>query len=146
MLSQMETSMPIHRLKSTVSDHLPSFTSSTNIGIAPTYSMLRMEEHPPVGGDTAWVSQYGLYDALSDAMKRFVDGLHAVHTSRLQCKFRSPAHLSVITNLFRRYDSRFLAGGSQQTANRHPSSSSSHPSSDRSQSPERKWRLCNRLC
>lgn len=44
-----------------------------------------MEEHPPVGGDTAWVSQYGLYDALSDHMKKFVDGLHAVHTSRLQC-------------------------------------------------------------
>lgn len=50
----------------------------------PSYSMLRMEEHPPVGGDTAWVSQYGLYDALSDAMKKHVDGLHAVHTSRLQ--------------------------------------------------------------
>lgn len=50
----------------------------------PSYSLLRMEEHPDVGGDTAWVSQYGLYDALSDAMKKFVDGLHAVHTSRLQ--------------------------------------------------------------
>lgn len=50
----------------------------------PSYSLLRMEEHPPVGGDTAWVSQYGLYDALSAAMRRFADGLHAVHTSRLQ--------------------------------------------------------------
>ncbi|KAI9740883.1 MAG: hypothetical protein M1818_004488 [Claussenomyces sp. TS43310] len=30
------------------------------------------------------VSQYGLYDALSDAMKKFIDELHAVHTSRLQ--------------------------------------------------------------
>lgn len=50
----------------------------------PSYSMLRMEEHPPVGGDTAWLSQYGLYDALSGAMKKHVDGLHAVHTSRLQ--------------------------------------------------------------
>jgi alpha-ketoglutarate-dependent taurine dioxygenase len=50
----------------------------------PSYSMLRMEEHPPVGGDTAWLSQYGLYDALSDAMKKHVDGLHAIHTSRLQ--------------------------------------------------------------
>jgi alpha-ketoglutarate-dependent taurine dioxygenase len=50
----------------------------------PSYSLLRMEEHPDVGGDTAWVSQYGLYDTLSDAMKRFVEGLHAVHTSRLQ--------------------------------------------------------------
>ncbi|KAL5338601.1 hypothetical protein BJX70DRAFT_398547 [Aspergillus crustosus] len=50
----------------------------------PSYSLLRMEEHPEVGGDTAWVSQYGLYDALSDAYKKFLDGLHAVHTSRLQ--------------------------------------------------------------
>ena len=50
----------------------------------PSYSMLRMEEHPEVGGDTAWLSQYGLYDALSDAMKKHLDGLHAVHTSRLQ--------------------------------------------------------------
>ncbi len=50
----------------------------------PSYSMLRMEEHPAVGGDTAWVSQYGLYDALSGAMQAFISGLHAVHTSRLQ--------------------------------------------------------------
>jgi sulfonate dioxygenase len=50
----------------------------------PSYSMLRMEEHPPVGGDTAWISQYGLYDALSDTYKKLFDGLHAIHTSRLQ--------------------------------------------------------------
>ncbi|KAL9096525.1 MAG: hypothetical protein Q9165_001522 [Trypethelium subeluteriae] len=50
----------------------------------PSYSLLRMEEHPEVGGDTAWVSQYGLYDALSPAMQKFVEGLHAIHTSRLQ--------------------------------------------------------------
>jgi sulfonate dioxygenase len=50
----------------------------------PSYSLLRMEEHPAVGGDTAWVSQYGLYDALSDIYKKLFEGLHAVHTSRLQ--------------------------------------------------------------
>jgi sulfonate dioxygenase len=50
----------------------------------PSYSLLRMKEHPPVGGDAAWISQYGLYDALSNAMQKFVEGLHAVHTSRLQ--------------------------------------------------------------
>jgi sulfonate dioxygenase len=43
-----------------------------------------MEEHPPVGGDTAWVSQYGLYDSLSDSYKKLFEGLHSVHTSRLQ--------------------------------------------------------------
>jgi sulfonate dioxygenase len=59
--------------------------------------MLRMEEHPAVGGDTAWVSQYGLYDALSDALKRFVDGLHTAHTSRLQCKLNSLS-VSLLSN------------------------------------------------
>jgi len=43
-----------------------------------------MEEHPKVGGDTAWVSGYGLYDELSPNMQRLLEGLHAVHTSRLQ--------------------------------------------------------------
>lgn len=66
-----------------------------------------MESHPQVGGDTAWVcinhlyhvyttdrrilnvtqlSSYGLYDELSDSMKKIVENLHAVHTSRLMCK------------------------------------------------------------
>jgi sulfonate dioxygenase len=64
---------------------LGEFHADTSFEInPPSYSMLRMEEHPEVGGDTAWVSQYGLYDALSKALQSFVDGLHAVHTSRLQ--------------------------------------------------------------
>ncbi|KAH6677596.1 alpha-ketoglutarate-dependent sulfonate dioxygenase [Halenospora varia] len=50
----------------------------------PSYSLLRMEQHPPVGGDTAWVSQYGLYDSLSPVYKKLFESLHAVHTSRLQ--------------------------------------------------------------
>jgi hypothetical protein len=43
-----------------------------------------MEEHPKVGGDTAWVSGYGLYDELSPNMQRLLEGLRAVHTSRFQ--------------------------------------------------------------
>ena len=43
-----------------------------------------MEEHPKVGGDTAWVSAYGLYDELSPHMQKLLEGLHAVHTSRFQ--------------------------------------------------------------
>ncbi|KAL4979525.1 hypothetical protein BDW66DRAFT_157348 [Aspergillus desertorum] len=42
------------------------------------------EDHREILNYTPWVSQYGLYDALSDAYKKFLDGLHAVHTSRLQ--------------------------------------------------------------
>jgi alpha-ketoglutarate-dependent taurine dioxygenase len=50
----------------------------------PSYAMLRMEEHPPVGGDTLWVSQYGTYDALSKTMKTFADSQKVIHTSWLQ--------------------------------------------------------------
>jgi len=50
----------------------------------PPYAMLRMEEHPPLGGDTLWVSQYGTYDALSKTMKTFVDSLKVIHASWLQ--------------------------------------------------------------
>jgi sulfonate dioxygenase len=50
----------------------------------PSYSLLRMVEHPPVGGDTAWISQYGLYDVLSPVYQGLFEKLHAVHTSRLQ--------------------------------------------------------------
>ncbi|KAB8224586.1 hypothetical protein BDV33DRAFT_187935 [Aspergillus novoparasiticus] len=42
------------------------------------------EDHREIANYTPWVSQYGLYDALSDAYKKFLDSLHAVHTSRLQ--------------------------------------------------------------
>lgn len=34
---------------------------------------------PPAGGDTLWSSMTAAYDALSPAMKAFVDGLSAVH-------------------------------------------------------------------
>jgi alpha-ketoglutarate-dependent taurine dioxygenase len=64
---------------------MPVFWRIKLIDLAPSYSLLRMEEHPPLGGDTAWVSQYGLYDELSSALKKFAESLHAVHTSRLQC-------------------------------------------------------------
>ncbi|OBT44203.1 hypothetical protein VE00_04810 [Pseudogymnoascus sp. WSF 3629] len=64
---------------------MSDFHSDTSFEInPPSYSLLRMEEHPAVGGDTAWVSGYGLYDELSPHMQKFLEGLHAVHTSRLQ--------------------------------------------------------------
>ncbi|OBT83513.1 hypothetical protein VE02_07381 [Pseudogymnoascus sp. 03VT05] len=64
---------------------MSDFHSDTSFEInPPSYSLLRMEEHPAVGGDTAWVSGYGLYDELSPHMQKLLEGLHAVHTSRLQ--------------------------------------------------------------
>jgi taurine dioxygenase len=37
---------------------------------------------PPVGGDTLFANQYAAYDALSDAMKSRLAGLHAIHSAR----------------------------------------------------------------
>jgi len=45
-------------------------------------SILHAIEMPPVGGDTLFVSMGMAYDALSDRMRDFVDGLWAVHSSR----------------------------------------------------------------
>jgi taurine dioxygenase len=49
---------------------------------APTLgSVLYAIDVPPVGGDTLFASQYAAYDALSDGLKRVLDGLDAVHSA-----------------------------------------------------------------
>ncbi|TAQ83728.1 hypothetical protein B7494_g7948 [Chlorociboria aeruginascens] len=64
---------------------MTEFHADTSFEInPPSYSLLRMEEHPEVGGDTSWLSAYGLYDELSPHMQKLLEGLHAIHTSRLQ--------------------------------------------------------------
>ena len=45
-------------------------------------SILYAREVPPYGGDTLWANQYLAYDALSDGMKKMLDGLKAVHTAK----------------------------------------------------------------
>jgi taurine dioxygenase len=45
-------------------------------------SMLYAYVVPPVGGDTLFASMYAAYDALSDGLKRTLEGLKAVHSSR----------------------------------------------------------------
>ena len=45
----------------------------------PMGSILYMHELPPVGGDTFFASMYAAYEALSEPMKRFVEGLTAWH-------------------------------------------------------------------
>jgi taurine dioxygenase len=47
----------------------------------PMGSMLIAREIPPYGGDTLFASQYLAYEALSDGMKRLLDGLYAVNSS-----------------------------------------------------------------
>ena len=45
-------------------------------------SILHAIEMPPYGGDTLFVSMGAAYEALSKPMRRFLDGLTAVHSSR----------------------------------------------------------------
>ena len=45
-------------------------------------SILHALEMPPFGGDTLFVSMAAAYEALSSKMRRFLDGLSAVHSSR----------------------------------------------------------------
>ncbi len=45
-------------------------------------SMLYAREIPPRGGDTLFASMYAAYDALSDGLKRTLEGMRGVHSSR----------------------------------------------------------------
>ena len=63
----------------------------------PAITMLSAFELPPVGGDTMWCDQHGLYDELSDGMKRLLSGLRAVHYDRQRHKVlegRTPSQAS----------------------------------------------------
>jgi taurine dioxygenase len=52
-----------------------SFTPVPSLG-----SLLRGITIPPVGGDTMFTNMYRAYDALSDGMKKLLEGLHGIHT------------------------------------------------------------------
>lgn len=46
----------------------------------PALSMLRIEQTPPVGGDTLFASMYGAFASLSETMQQFLSTLTAVHS------------------------------------------------------------------
>lgn len=41
--------------------------------------MLQLRTIPKCGGDTMWSSMYSAYDALSPAMRKFLEGMTAIH-------------------------------------------------------------------
>ncbi|KAI9347683.1 alpha-ketoglutarate-dependent taurine dioxygenase [Obelidium mucronatum] len=43
------------------------------------YASLRLRSTPPEGGDTLWASAYEVYERLSPAFKKFLEGLTATH-------------------------------------------------------------------
>ena len=45
----------------------------------PMGSILHIKQCPPKGGDTLFANMYAAYEALSDRMKAYLEGLHAVH-------------------------------------------------------------------
>ena len=51
--------------------------------IPPMGSILHIHTLPPVGGDTIWASMYAAYEALSDRMKNYLEGLTATHDGRI---------------------------------------------------------------
>jgi len=55
-------------------------TDATMVAEPPMAGILYGIEIPPYGGDTIFASQTMAYDTLSDAMKRMLDGLRAVHS------------------------------------------------------------------
>ncbi|MDE1145909.1 MAG: TauD/TfdA family dioxygenase [Azospirillaceae bacterium] len=62
----------------------------------PLGSILHIHTLPPVGGDTCFSSMYAAYDALSDRMKAYLDGLTAEHDAN-----------HVYHALFKDYDKRY---------------------------------------
>ena len=52
-------------------DHIPALGS-----------ILLARETPPIGGDTLFSCMYKAYDGLSDGLKKTLEGLKAVHSSR----------------------------------------------------------------
>jgi taurine dioxygenase len=58
-------------------------TDTTMVAQPPLGAILYAIEVPPYGGDTLFANQYLAYEALSDGLKRTLEGMRAVHSDRL---------------------------------------------------------------
>lgn len=68
----------------------------------PAASILRAEVIPPYGGDTQWSNTVAAYEGLSEPLRRFADGLRAVH------RFSPPDGATATDDYQRRVNSRPL--------------------------------------
>jgi len=57
-------------------------TDTTYLQEPPSATLLLAREVPPVGGDTLFANLYKAYESLSDGMRRLLDGLTAINSSR----------------------------------------------------------------
>ena len=55
-------------------------TDMTFLERPPLGSVLRARVVPETGGDTLWASLFAAYDALSDRMRTYLDGMTAMHS------------------------------------------------------------------
>ncbi|KAL4777173.1 hypothetical protein BDW60DRAFT_212857 [Aspergillus nidulans var. acristatus] len=53
----------------------------------PAYTGFKIAKSPPTGGDTLFVSSYGLYEHLSEPWQKFADGLTATHSAKEFLRF-----------------------------------------------------------
>jgi taurine dioxygenase len=61
----------------------------TFIETPPLGTMLVAQEVPPYGSDTMWASMYLAYDALSDGLKKTLQGMRAFHSSGSPGRFEA---------------------------------------------------------
>jgi len=54
-------------------------SDNTTLEIPSLGTMIQIQDCPPVGGNTAWASTSKAYRCLSESMKRYLDGMMAVH-------------------------------------------------------------------
>ncbi|KAF1335470.1 Poly adp-ribose, partial [Globisporangium splendens] len=52
----------------------------------PSYTLFKVLITPPEGGDTLWSSSYEAYERLTPPLKAFLEGLTAIHSSKLQAE------------------------------------------------------------
>lgn len=76
--------VPIHADENSTSVAGESWHSDLSCNVEPPMgSILHLHTVPPVGGDTLFSSQYAAYEALSDRMKAYLEGLTAVHDGEM---------------------------------------------------------------